>query len=376
MSKKFLIVLLLLICGIMPAQKKKTIVDSSFQENPPVEILTKIKLDSALAVPPLYFEKKIFAIDRTGMISCFDSTGKILWNHNGNIEAVTKPSIADGELAYGTANGEIITIDVQSGNQIQSIGIDDSLTTDLVLITYKGNNELMMPKQSESKSSLIFGTVSGKIFCLDLETLQEYWRNNDVKSKISSQPLIIENRILFTRSDGFIYCIDSRTGLLTWRWKETAETDFSDAQIICDGKKLYAISKENALYCIDILLGKFEWKFDKIKIQTGIGLSGSMKNLLAKSIDKKFLILSAESGKIIKEIKHEEPLDNISISPIEYKGEIFFTNRSNLYLLDKKYKEQLCINLHEETFNSFSQIDENKFLISSAQGTIIIFKLR
>lgn len=375
MQKRILIVILVLMCGILTAQKKKTAVNSIDEQTSSIEAVAKFKLDSLLVVPPIYSAGRIYSFEKGGIISCFDSTGKILGKYDNYAEAVSKPAIVDNTLAYGTINNDIITVNALNGNQIQSIGIEDSLTTDLVLFNYQGSNELMMPKQSDSKKSLVFGTASGKLFCLDLETLQEYWRNNDAKAKIKSRPLIIENKILFARADGFIYCVDSRNGLLIWRWKETAETDFSDSQIICDGKKLYAVSKDNELYCLNFLLGKLEWKFDKIKIQDGICLSNN-KNLIVKTLDKRIFVFSSESGIIIKDIKHPEMFDESFIPPIEFKGEIIFSNNGELFCINKKYKEELIYSLPKETIKSLFQIDKDKFLISSSQGTIIILQSR
>lgn len=338
-------------------------------------ITFKIKLADSLSSAPIYNRGVIFISNRKNEISCIDTTGKVFWKNKLLGEFISRPVIADHILAVGTINGDIITLNANTGEQIQSIGINDTITTDLISLEYKGDKELMIPKSTGSKTVVVFGTASGKIFCYDLETLQEYW-NADGYGLIKSQPVVIENKILFASSDGYLYCIDSRSGLLIWRWKEKTETDFSGAQILSDGKKVFVVSKDNILYCIDLLLGKLIWKADRIKALPAIGLSRNKKNLFVKSADKKFVILSADKGKVIKEIKQEEAFDDSPAQPIDREEKIFFTNRGNIYSFDPKMKQELILNLNGSQILFLTQIGEKKFITSNSAGTIAIFKLR
>lgn len=358
------------------AQNKKTEVDSSSSKVFPVEVLTRIELKSLLGAAPIFFDNKIYTIEKSGLVSCFDSTGKPVWKYPITPGIIWRPIVVDAQLAVGTTIGEIITLISFTGEQIQSIGIDDSITTNLAAFEYKGDKELFLPKQSGSKSAVIFGTASGNIYCLDIETLQEYWRNNDSHGSVISQPVVVENKILFSGSDGYLYSIDARNGLLNWRWKETAETDFSNAQIVCDGKKVFVVSKDSQLYCIDLLLGKLIWKADKVKVLPAIGISLDRKNLFVKSADKRFLIISTDKGTVQKQIKRYDEFDSALIPPIESDEKIYFTNKNLIYALDKKFKEEVIMEFGEAIIGSFQLIGDNKFLGSTTTGTILIFRPR
>lgn len=358
------------------AQNRKTEVDSSSSKVFPIEILTKIELKSLLGAAPIFFDNKIYTVEKSGLISCFDSTGSVVWKHSVSSGIISRPIVADGQMAIGTTDGEIITLIEFTGELIQSIGIDDSITTDLSTLEYKGDKELFLPKQSGSRAAIVFGTKEGNIYCFDLETLQEYWRNNDSQGSVISQPVIVENKILFSGSNGYLYSIDARNGLLNWRWKETVETNFSNALIVCDGKKVFLVSKDFQLYCIDLLLGKLIWKADNFKILPVIGLSKNGKELFAKTSDKRFLIISADKGTVRKQIKYDDEFDFTLIPPIENDGRIYFTNRNSLFALDKKFKEEIIMEFGETIIDSFQLIGDNKFLVSTTTGTILIFQHR
>jgi outer membrane protein assembly factor BamB len=358
------------------AQNKIAEVDSSSSKVFPVEVLTRIELKSLLVSAPIFFDNKIYTTEKSGLVSCFDSTGKIVWKYPISSGIISRAVIVDGTLAVGTCNGDIISIIAFTGEQIQSIGIDDSITTNLAAFEYKGDKELFLPKQSGSKSAIIFGTATGNIYCLDLETLQEYWRNNDSHGSVISQPVVVENKILFSGSDGYLYSIDARNGLLNWRWKETAETDFSNAQIVCDGKKVFVVSKDAQLYCIDLLLGKLIWKADKVKVLPAIGISKNRKDLFAKTFDKRFLIISSDKGTVQKQIKREDEFDSALIPPIDSDGTIYFTNKNSIFALDGNFREEMILEFGESAINTFQLISEHQFLVSTSTGTILIFKPR
>jgi outer membrane protein assembly factor BamB len=372
MKKIFVVILLIVGLTNSIAQNKEK--ESSPETS--INIYTKIELKSFIGVSPVFGENKIYTCEKPGIVTCFDTTGNVVWRHDLPSEIVTGPLVTDGQIAIGTANGEIISLTAHTGEQIQSLGIDDTLTTDLVAMQYEGDKELFLPKQSPSKTAILFGTSSGTIYSLDLETLQEYWRNNDSHGKIIHPPLVIQNKVLFAGSDGYLYSIDARNGLLNWRWKETETTDFSDAKIVCDGEKVFAVTKDSQLYCLDLLLGKLIWKSEKNKILSSTTLSNDKKNLFAKTDDKRFLVFSVDRGIITRQLKRGDPFDSLRTQTISYKDKIYFTNNGSIFALDKKFKEEKIFDSGETGITTFLQISNNKFLASTPSGTILIFGIR
>lgn len=372
MKKLFVIIFLLAGLTSSTAQNKK---DGSVTETS-INVYTKIELKSLIGVSDSLWENKIYTSEKPGIVTCFDTTGNVVWRHNMPSDIVTAPLVTDGQIAIGSVNGEIISLISHTGQQIQSIGIDDSITTDLTSMHYEGDKELFLPKQSSSKTAILFGTSSGTIYCLDLETLQEYWHNNDSHGRIIYPPLIIQNKVLFAGSDGYLYSIDARNGLLNWRWKETEATDFSEAKIVCDGEKVFAVAKDSQLYCIDLLLGKLIWKSGKIKVLPPIGLSMDKKNLYAKADDKRFLIFSAEKGVVTRQLKRNDPFDSLRTQPISYKDKIYYTNHGSIFSLDKKFKEEKIFDYGEGDIITFQKLSDDKFLIATSSGTILILGIR
>ncbi len=368
MKVRYVLLFILLFSNAVLSQNKKTSEISA-------GIITKLELNVSLSASPLFFENKIYTVELSGLISSYDFSGKKLWSRNTSSTLHSRPVIADNMLCIATSKNEIITFSLDTGDQIQSFGVEDSITTDLILLLFSGSKELMIPKATESKSAIVFGTNNGNILCYDLETLQEYWHNSDAKGIIKTQLIVVGNKLFFTSQDGFLYCIDPRSGLLNWRWKEKAETDFSNSQIISDGRKVYVVDNENSLFSIDLLLGNLTWK-STTKVLGAVGISNDKKKLFAKGPDTKFYILSTMKGKALKEIKRKEIFESNTIAPFEYKKRILFTNKNSIISLDEKYKESNVLTFDSNSINTFTQIEKNKFLVSNSNGTIIIFSIR
>ena len=341
-----------------------------------IDSLAKIDLNSTSLLEPVFSNNRIFTADKSGVLACYDTLGIQIWKNDTYGELVSLPALVDEYLISGTTNGDINEFKSNSGEQVQSIGIDDPVTTGITFTNYNGNNELVMPKTTNSKAAIILGTASGKIFCYDVETLQEYWHNSDAHKRIRFNPVITGNKILFSCMDGYIYCIESGNGLLIWRWKESAETGFNNATILTDGKYIYAVSSDRILYCIDILLGKLVWKSKGNNIFPAIAFSKDLKNIITETADKKIVFYSAEKGKIAKEINLTADFDSTSIPVIDTGNGLLYGSHGNIFITNNNSNEENIYNFGDSNVISITRIDEKRFMASSSKGTIIIFGVR
>ncbi|MEW5842301.1 MAG: PQQ-binding-like beta-propeller repeat protein [Bacteroidota bacterium] len=376
MMKKYFALVILIFAARVFAQTDSSVVAKDSVQTFNADVVTKIHLAAPIVSTPLYYGNKIFAVDNTGTVSCYDSTSTLVWKTNLSVTITTKPMIADDVLALGSVNGDIFAIDPKTGNQFQSIGLDRKISTEIIPFSYQGNIALAMPKSSESKTTILFGTEDGKIHCYDLETLQEYWTNSDAKGTVSGTPVYVNNKILFTSSDGFLYCLDANNGLLIWRWKESAESSFAGSNILTDGKTVYAVSNENVVFDIDLLLGKLAWRSKNVNVLPPLNLSQDFKTLFVITKDKKLMIVSAVQGKLVKDVKMDVQFDSTGSIAIENGKKILFTRNGEIFQLNEKFKEEPIISLGAAQINYFIKIDDGKFLCSNLQGTVVIFKLR
>lgn len=344
-----------------------------------VDLVGIYDLQQTLIAPVLVYNEKIFSVTKSGLITCNNLNGDKIWSYDLNDYVFSKPVLIDNMLVVGTLRGELILFDSDNGEIIQSIGIENSITSKLLALNYIGNKDMVIPKRTDSKSTVVFGTSAGELFCYDVETLQEIWCNKDAKGMIETKPLLFDNKIYFGSWDGYFYCIDAREGWLIWKW--TAQKNFYYSTAACepqtDGKNIFITSPDKYVYAIDALLGIIKWKTNEANAWESIGISKDGNKLLIKSAQDNFSILSAENGKIIKNIKIDNGVDTTPVEPIEWNNKILFSSANgNIYLIDKNYKIEKILFIGNSRTHTIQHVKDNMFVVSNMDGKIVIFKIK
>ncbi len=62
---------------------------------------------------------------------------------------------------------------------------------------------------------LYFGTLNGRLVCLDWQSGLELW-NQPVFARVSSAPLVVDGKAIFGTSDGWIYALNKDNGSIVW----------------------------------------------------------------------------------------------------------------------------------------------------------------
>ncbi len=341
-----------------------------------VEIAWHKNLNATMVAEPLVLENKIITAQYDGLVSCFDKSGKKLWDFDSFGNIVSQPAAKDGILAVATLQGDLFTLNLETGEQVQSIGFDEPITSALLMIDYTGNKELMIPKQSSSKAAVIFGTGKGKLYCYDVETLQQYWVNKSAKGMIQSAPLYLNNKLIYGAWDGFLYSVDAREGWLIWKWQMDNHIENSPAasKPATDGRFIYVVQPNGFVYKVDPLLGKTVWSFNKYDAWQSIGISDDEKTLFVKSRKDFFHKIPASTGSWSIAYKLNFGKDETPTTPIEYK-KIIFTVAANgkVYRIKGKRHKEILFNGSAIPF-SVKHFYDDIFVASNIDGVLTVFK--
>lgn len=349
--------------------------DSSHIYNYSTNILWEKELSSTVQTEPLVLSDRIIVADYSGYVQCFNYDGKLIWDFDAFGNIVSTPAEKDGWLAVATLQGDLHTLNVFTGEQIQSIGFDEAITSDLLMMDYEGTKELMIPKQSESKAAVVFSTAGGKSYCYDVETLQEYWSNDSPKGKVQIKPVLINNKIIFGSMDGYLYCLDAREGWLIWKWRESKNIANAPVDVtpVTDNKYIYIVTPMNHTVRIDMMLGKTIWKTDKYDVISSIGISNNKKRLLLKGANGNFYDPYLKNGRGGLTYKIKYKYDDLALNTLEYKGMYLFpTKEGNIYRIYKRrYKKLLFTGT--APMHNIIELGDGNFLASNIDGHIIKF---
>jgi outer membrane protein assembly factor BamB len=311
---------------------------------------------------------KIFAASEDGNIYCYDLNGNKLWEYNTGENIISKPAAEGDVLLVATLEGDLFSINSNNGNVIQVIGLGEPLTSQLFIIDAEN--------QGSKTKGVVAGTSTGEMYCYDIYTLENIWENNSAEDAVTTLPLYIKNRIIYGNNDGFLYCIDARSGILNWKWKDK-NSDFSLAGCspVSNGKYVYISSPGNYIYAIDLLLGTTIWKSKEFHSWESLGISNDNENLFIKGLNN-FYIADSRTGKMIKEIKTDYNMDTSPAIPVEWNNKILFgAENGYVYLIDQNYTWEKLFFAGTAKLNNVNHIKDNMFCVSNIDGDIVVFSL-
>ena len=312
----------------------------------------------------------VIATSENGKIFCYDTTGRKLWEYDSKETIVGRPVISSNYIAIATLQGDLISLNSKTGELIQVIGIGEPLTSQLITtkIEYNGN----------MTTGIIVGTSTGNLYCYSLDTFEMIWENHSAKGLIRTLPLIKEHRLFYGSQDGYLYCIDDRTGILYWKWNE--KNDFYIAPAVCpplsDGSGIYISTPDKYVSKIDFLLGITKWRKD-LQSWESLGLSNDGKNLILKTISNNVVFVSTRNGRKHKTVNLKYGFDLDPTRPLEWKGSyLIAAENGNVYLIDKHYNAKAILFLGNCRLNSVINIKNNIFAVSNMDGKIVCFELK
>jgi len=365
------------------AYKTKVKIDSSIYKSEPenlndLEIVFRKEFNSTLIAKPVHYENVTYICERKGLITALDTTGATIWDYDAYGDIVSVPVIAKGKFVAATYQGDLIILDALTGESIETIGFEDYITSDLLAMEYQGNKELLIRGETDSKTAIVFGTSSGKIYCYDLDTVQEYWVNSEAADLINTQIEIAGNKIIATSQAGNIYCIDAKRGWLTWRWNErtSKDKDIYDYSLLIHEDKVFAASTSGKVFGIDLKLGKTLWQSDAFRSPcTAIALSPNQKNLLAKVYNNKLILLSQKTGTNLDVVQYSRGYDEIMGNVFIYESDMFATSGDGVLYKMKNFKNsEMVFELGNRIPLSVQNIKDNQFLVSTIDGLVLMVK--
>ncbi|MCF8241895.1 MAG: PQQ-binding-like beta-propeller repeat protein [Melioribacteraceae bacterium] len=352
-------------------------IDTSGFKNYETEVLWKKSIGFTMEAPIIKWRDFIYAADKSGLITCLDFKGKVIWEYLAFGDIIRKPVVADGYFAAATVQGDLVTLNAFTGEPIQTIGFNESITSSPVVFNYDGDPNLMIPKASESKAAIVIGTESGKIYCYDLETLQQIWVNNNAENRVTIEPLYEKNKIVFNSWDGTVYCVDALSGSLIWKWRNSIEFDENPVECtpVTDGNKVFLAARDGYVYSIDLLLGSTIWRKKGYDPWSSVGISQDLKTILVKGKSNKFHILSARNGNWVREVPVRFGNDNSPFPPLDWDKKIFIgSENGKVYRINEKHRYMTILFMGDSPVNSVINLNNNIYAASNIDGEIVTFK--
>lgn len=306
----------------------------------------------------------------TGEIIAVNIKGEVVWQNGGYGKISGAPFIANNILTAGTHTGEILNFNASTGDLISSTGINDPITSSIAGIQVE-----FMGQKSQG---VVFGTDIGTVYCYDVNSLTELWSNQSADGMIESKPLVLKDRVIIGAWDGYLYCFDSKSGLLNWKWSENRSLYFSPAAAnpVSNGSLVFVPTPDKFVSAVDILLGTTKWRFNNFEAWESIGLSSDSKTLFVKSMKDFFYTVDAATGKQIKKIDLKYGLDTSPVSSIDAgNGRILTATKTGMIYLIDKDKPKPLFYMGQARIINIEKLSNNSFVAVNMDGRIIAFDI-
>lgn len=300
-------------------------------------------------------------------IYCYDLNGNKRWvtEITGNI-ATNLVRFKDLILS-ATSQGDLYSINANNGDVVQVMGVGENITTDLLLINFTDGKVL--------SKAVVFGTVKGNIFCYDIFSFEMIWKN-----KLSHFPIIAnmvehDDKIITFDETSIMYCINSKSGILIWKFDFTSKDKFlSKPKILSDGKSVFYLSPVNEIFSIDLLLGRKIWSTKSLEIFPQIYLSYDNQYLILLSTKGELIFISSKDGKELgrSRLKTKDLTKFICVNSSDYTMALM--SDGTIFRIDDNYSLKELMKFSNINITSFSLLSDKQFIISTDEGKIFLFK--
>ncbi len=175
-----------------------------------------------------------------------------------------------------------------------------------------------------SQGHVYCGILDGFVVCLDLKTGKEIWKYRSIDDPdpkkfapgFKAAPLVTEKSICIGDEDGIFHCIDRKTGKRQWSFETFGEIISSASRI--DDRIVFG-SYDNSLYCLKLATGKKLWSFET---EGYVNCSPAIINgfTFVTGCDEQLRVVDIQTGEQIKKM----PLDTYLIASPAIMGDILY----------------------------------------------------
>ncbi len=227
-------------------------------------------------------------------------------------------------------------------------------------------------------STAYVGAGSGRVYAVDIASGKPKW-TFQTQGRVRSTPAVRDGKVYFGSFDGFVYAVDAKTGKQKWRFK-TAGVDLDSSQYgydrksvqsspAVDANSVYVGGRDGWVYCLDSKTGKQRWNYDHHIFWINSSPSVLDGEVYESSSDGRFIqALNAKTGKE----RWRSDVTNIDwSSPAVTKGTVYSCDQSGVFYAINRANGKVRWQIHLPTSSwSSPWVEKNRVFIGCDDGGI------
>lgn len=223
---------------------------------------------------PVYADGRVYFgeglhTDTSSRLFCLDAaTGQKLWEHQTDSHTESSPAVADGKVVIGAGYHGLHCVDVETGKLVWRYPKDakaDDRIAHVDCNPFIANGKVYAGNGYKPEYVKDQGRIN-TIFCLDLSTGEEVWKER-VDDAVYGSPLVVGERVFFgagnsTYSETFpskhsgVLCRDAATGKALW---DRALPENVIGRPAADKRQLFVGCLDGNAYALDLRSGEINW---------------------------------------------------------------------------------------------------------------------
>ncbi|MBM3312210.1 MAG: hypothetical protein FJY80_11965, partial [Candidatus Aminicenantes bacterium] len=306
-------------------------------------------------------------VDHSGKISAFDPSGRLVWTRDPLQLCAARPWADERFVFAATAQGRVLKLEAATGRMLERGDVGERATSPLDVFSEKDGGR-----------RLVVGTLSGRLLCLDAESLKVVWSSEEAQDMIQSRPLAAGGSIVFGSWDARLHAVDLRTGRPRWRWSENFNFYYAPAGCTpaSDGERVFVGCPDGFVSAVDLASGKTAWRA-RVNAWESLGLSQDRRRLFVKSRTDEFHIVEAMTGRsLVRSSPAHGHGDIMPVEPVEWGGRIYYgAQNGRVYEVDAGGRMKAVLDLGPAGLHALCPLGGGRFAALNLDGTLVIFRV-
>jgi len=315
---------------------------------------------------PLNKHSIVYGNSRGQVLSLDPTNKKTNWQTQYPGSLYSTPVYGKGIVAFSTVDGKIHGLDAATGHEKWSLstgepGISEGLVAD---------------------DALYIGTGS-HFYKIRLPDGQLIWKNSSVEGPLQAKPVLSPTgkEIIFGAWDRHLYCLDTQTGELKWKWDNgKSQKLYSPGNTVpvIAGEKVFLVAPDRYMTAIDLATGQTLWRDNSRHVRESMGISADGKRVYAKLMNDTILAVSAEAAtfRILWETNARFGYEHNPCPILESNGVVYAGTKNGLFIAADAATGKVLLE-HKAGNSSINKIvadKEGNIWVTLIEGRILQYK--
>ena len=232
----------------------------------------KTKLEGNVLASPAIYRDAVYIGSSEKFYALSAETGEQIWSIKVDGAAHASPAVYNKVVFFGDFSGKFYAVNADDGSvkwtffaegerKFGALGLHGQQPKDQYFID---NWDYFNSSPTIHKEKIYFGSGNGNIYALDLETGKQVWSFQTGEVSHTS-PAVAYGNVYTGSWDSYLYCLDAETGVKRWNYQTGIDTFYynqvgiQSSPLLADST-VYFGCRDAHVYALDAITGELQWK--------------------------------------------------------------------------------------------------------------------